>query len=268
VAEMFSYYGSKSKVVYLYPSPKFGKIIEPFAGSARYSLKYFDRDVLLVDKYQVVVDVWHYLQQASEADILKLPKMRKGDDIRKYGLSEAETLFLAFVSGGGVNTPKWTVSKFGEYEHGNQNVYKRVAKDLHKILHWKIICADYQTIENQEATWFIDPPYFVGGYKYYHSQIDYSFLANWCKARSGQVIVCENTSADWLPFYPMREIQGVKNTNTTEAIWSNYRHDFQAVQSSMFEPRHLTPREPDKGDSPDLQALSTLGAGFALGDLS
>jgi len=31
---------------------------------------------------------------------------------------------------------------------------------------------------------------------------------------------------------------------------------------------HLTPREPDKGDSPDLQALSTLGAGSALGDLS
>jgi len=29
-----------------------------------------------------------------------------------------------------------------------------------------------------------------------------------------------------------------------------------------------TPREPDKGDSPDLQALSTLGAGSALGDLS
>ena len=30
----------------------------------------------------------------------------------------------------------------------------------------------------------------------------------------------------------------------------------------------LTQREPDKGDSPDLQALSTLGAGSALGDLS
>lgn len=32
--------------------------------------------------------------------------------------------------------------------------------------------------------------------------------------------------------------------------------------------RGLTPREPDKGDSPDLQASSTLGAGSALGDLS
>ena len=52
---MFSYYGSKSKVVDLYPRPKFDKIIEPFAGSARYALKYFDRDVLLVDKYEVIV---------------------------------------------------------------------------------------------------------------------------------------------------------------------------------------------------------------------
>ena len=32
--------------------------------------------------------------------------------------------------------------------------------------------------------------------------------------------------------------------------------------------RLSTPREPDKGDSPDLQALSTPGAGSALGDLS
>jgi site-specific DNA-adenine methylase len=33
---MFSYYGSKSKIIDHYPAPKFNKIIEPFAGSARY----------------------------------------------------------------------------------------------------------------------------------------------------------------------------------------------------------------------------------------
>ena len=56
---MWSYYGSKSKVVDLYPPPKFDKIIEPFAGSARYALKWFDRDILLVDKYPVIVDLWN-----------------------------------------------------------------------------------------------------------------------------------------------------------------------------------------------------------------
>jgi len=78
---MWSYYGSKSKVVDLYPTPKFDKIIEPFAGSARYSLKWFDRDILLVDKYDVVVNLWRWLQQCSENDILKLPELERGKSL-------------------------------------------------------------------------------------------------------------------------------------------------------------------------------------------
>ena len=57
---MFSYYGSKSKIVDYYPPPKYGKIIEPFAGSARYSLRFWQKDVLLVDKYPVIIEVWNY----------------------------------------------------------------------------------------------------------------------------------------------------------------------------------------------------------------
>ena len=57
---MFSYYGSKSKIVDYYPPPKHKRIIEPFAGSARYSLKYFDREINLYDKYPIVIEVWHY----------------------------------------------------------------------------------------------------------------------------------------------------------------------------------------------------------------
>ena len=63
---MFSYYGSKSKIVHLYPTPKFDKIIEPFAGSARYSLRFWQKDILLVDKSELVIEVWHYLQNASK----------------------------------------------------------------------------------------------------------------------------------------------------------------------------------------------------------
>ena len=69
---MFSYYGAKTNIIDLYPIPKFDKIIEPFAGSARYSLKYFEKDILLVDKYPVIVEIWHFLQDASENDIKKL----------------------------------------------------------------------------------------------------------------------------------------------------------------------------------------------------
>lgn len=51
---MWSYYGAKTNLVGYYPKPKYDRIIEPFAGSARYALKYFDRDILLIDKYPVM----------------------------------------------------------------------------------------------------------------------------------------------------------------------------------------------------------------------
>jgi site-specific DNA-adenine methylase len=107
--DMWSYYGSKSKIVHLYPKPKHDLIIEPFAGSARYALRYFDHDVLLVDKYQVIVDVWHYLQQASEADILGLPKLEKKERIPE-SLSQVEQDFLGFLVCGGVESPRHVVA--------------------------------------------------------------------------------------------------------------------------------------------------------------
>lgn len=54
---MWSYYGAKTNVINFYPRPKHDKIIEPFAGTARYALKYFDRDILLVDKYEVITKI-------------------------------------------------------------------------------------------------------------------------------------------------------------------------------------------------------------------
>ena len=93
---MFNYYGSKSKIVDYYPPPKHKKIIEPFAGSARYSLKYWQNDVTIVDKFKNVIDVWKWLQQCSQKDILGLPKLVKGLDIRKLNISEVERTFLSF----------------------------------------------------------------------------------------------------------------------------------------------------------------------------
>jgi len=51
-------------------------------------------------------------------------------------------------------------------------------------------------------------------------------------SRNGQVIVCENTKADWLPFKPMVEMQGTM-FRTTEAIWSNQRTNYDAQQTTL-----------------------------------
>ena len=242
---MWSYYGSKSKVVDLYPSPKFGKIIEPFAGSARYSLKYFEKDVLLVDKYPVIVEIWHYLQQASKQDILGLPRPKVGESIEGFNLSNPEKWLLGFLIVAGVSQPAKRVASF-EGIGLNRNALENIANDLYKIRHWKVELGSYEDLPNVEATWFIDPPYQVGGehYKMNSKQLNFYELGEWCKSRSGHVIVCENTKADWLPFKAMREMQGTLY-KTTEAIWSNYPTDFDAQQMSLFAVPQLTPREPD-----------------------
>ena len=233
---MWSYYGSKSKIVNHYPPPKFDKIIEPFAGTARYALKYFDREVLIVDKYEVIVDVWHYLQGASENDILRLPKLKQGDDLRKIkSLSDIERKFLGFIVASAQQCPANIVSKFGYihlYGANRRNKLEVIAENLHKIKHWEVIHGDFRQLPNEKATWFIDPPYQVGGDKYKHHEIDYEFLAEWCRERSGQAIVCENTNSNWLPFKPMVVMRG-QHKVTTEVIWSNIPNAFENEQLAM-----------------------------------
>lgn len=226
---MFSYYGSKSKVIDVYPSPKYRQIIEPFAGSARYALKWFDRDVLLVDKWDVIIKIWHYLQAASPSDIMGLPEPAYKESIEKYNLSEGERLLMGFLVARGVASPQKIVQQFSDI-HAAKN---QIASQLFKIKHWKIELGSYESIDNQEATWFVDPPYQVGGHKYIHRKMDFLHLAIWSQSRQGQVIVCENTKADWLPFWPMRKLNGAYST-TDEAIWSNHRTGFEARQLSMF----------------------------------
>ena len=233
---MFSYYGSKSKIVDYYPPPKHKKIIEPFAGSARYSLKYWQNDVLLVDKYPLIIEVWKYLQQATEKDIKGLPELKEGDNINNYNITEQERNLLRFCivqgSASGQNTPS---SQYCLRNIHKQNI-NRIVANLHKIKHWEIKLSSYEDLENEEATWFIDPPYMFGGeyYKESNKNINFNNLAEWCKTRNGQTIVCENTKANWLDFKPLRQIQGARNTKTVEAIWSNHKTNYDAVQKYLF----------------------------------
>lgn len=236
---MWSYYGSKSNVVNLYPAPKYGRIIEPFAGTARYSLKYFDRDVLLIDKYDVIVKIWKWLQLCSRQDILKLPRLKEGEKVSDHEFDcEEAKLLMGFLAGQGVEAPRNKASARATTHHPNYINYSlhRIADNLFKIKHWEIRLGSYDELENETATWFIDPPYQFGGYVYKMSNKgwDYSKLSEWCRSRDGQAIVCENTKADWMPFYPMAKMRGSVRS-TTEAIWSNYDHEFQVQQVPLFQ---------------------------------
>ena len=173
---MISYYGSKSKIVNYYPKPEYELIIEPFAGSARYALKWFDRDILLVDKYPVIIDLWNYLKQASVNDIMGLPDLKTGGTVDDFDLSTEEKWLIGFCINGGSAQPKKTAKDYNTWGDAK----KRIADSLFKIRHWNIKIGSYEDIENQKATWYVDPPYQFGGEWYVKStkDIDFGLLAD------------------------------------------------------------------------------------------
>jgi hypothetical protein len=233
---MWSYYGSKANIVKLYPRPKEAKIIEPFAGSARYALEYFDRDVLLVDKYPVIIKIWQWLQKCSEGDILGLPRFVRLDQTLNdftFDCEEAK-LLMGFLIKKGIERPTNKPTKWTAEQRPNFTNYslQRIAKQLFKIKHWEIKQGEYLDIPNQRATWFIDPPYQFGGHAYVMNNKKINFfpqLSNWCIEREGQTIVCETMRADWLPFKPMFEQKGAAGMQK-EVIWTNEPTHFDNEQ--------------------------------------
>lgn len=219
---MFSYFGTKKKLAKYYPKPINDKIIEPFCGAAQYSLhdNNWEKDVVLIDKYDVIIDIWNYLINATEKDILSLPDMFDGDKVDDYeSLSKEEKYLIGFCINSCSSQPKKTVKKFNSW-----NVTKKdISKNLHKIKHWKVIKGVYTDVLNEKATWFIDPPYSgnSGGvwYRHNNTKIDYVELGKWCLERYGQIIVCENANANWLPFKPLTELTSQNQIKRMEAIY-------------------------------------------------
>jgi site-specific DNA-adenine methylase len=220
---MFYYYGRKEKVFRYYPQPKHDLIIEPFAGSAVYSLKNYTKDVIILDKDKKIIDIWNYLKDTSSEEILSLPLINVGQTLHDdefSHLTEVQKDLISFFCNPSSAQPKRSVGKFNIWHEKNR---LRLSNDVNKIRHWVIMCGDYKDIPNQTATWFIDPPYQGNGGKYYkhgNNNIDYDELKNWVLERQGQVIVCENSEATWMDFKPLKNLQGQRR-KTSEVIWTN-----------------------------------------------
>jgi hypothetical protein len=203
-----------------YPFPKYRLIIEPFAGSARYSLLHgYNRNVVLCDSYLVIANIWKYLIQATPDQINNLPNLKRGDDLREFEMLPVERDLMGFMVNRGSPYPKNIYTTWSAASNEIEKSKQKIIKDLDNIRHYKIIHGDYRELKNVEATWFIDPPYQNGGQYYVHNKINYSELADWCKSRKGQVIVCENSSASWLKFKPLCETWGQKKTSK-ELVWT------------------------------------------------
>ncbi len=226
------YYGGKwrASMADAYPRPLHQTIVEPFAGAAGYSLRYgSDRDVVLVEKYPTIAAIWRWLIGADPAEVRAIPETDSVDDLPEWVPQSARWL-VGFTMNSVSTTPRRTLSagrrmlraKHRQYEGWTHAMRERVAEQVTRIRHWKVIEGDYALSPDIAATWFIDPPYEGMGRHYVHGSrgLDYSALAEWCLARRGQPIVCEQRGASWLPFRTLGVFKAGPNSRASaEAVW-------------------------------------------------
>lgn len=203
--------------------------MEPFAGSAGYSLRYPNRRVVLCDLDPYIVDVWRYLLRVSESEILALPDLCLGQTINDLHVCQEARWLIGFWLNKGAASPRqrpsaWMRQGLRPGAFWGKRVRETIAKQLKAVRHWEIINASYREISNRTATWFVDPPYEVAGshYRFGSNNLDYEQLAQWCAERDGQVIVCENAHATWLPFVVADCAKTTRRgRHSREAIWTH-----------------------------------------------
>ena len=214
------YFGRKHKLVKAgyYPDPlPTGYVIETHAGAASYATRYYDREVVLVDLDDWVIETWQYLKNATPSDILRLPIIPPHGDARDYGLSRVELHFVGYNLSRGCSRPQY---KPGAYNSWTSAARLEITQNLYRIKHWKIIHGDYRTagLPNQNSTtWFIDPPYRKnGGHRYRHNNqdFDYKALSDFIYSRRGLVVACELVGCGWLPTKHLTTHRGVSFTRT------------------------------------------------------
>jgi hypothetical protein len=236
------YYGSKWRSAPKYPPPRHATIIEPFAGAAGYSLRYPDREVILVEKYHVIAEIWRWLIDVSVDEVLAIPEVDAVADLPAW-VPQAGRLLVGMCLGANATRPKPVLARViaertavGSAEGWSAVMRDRVAAQVNAIRHWRVIEGGYDAAPDVEATQFVDPPYRgKPGRRYVctSSKLDYPALATWCRSRRGQVIVCEAEGADWLPFEPFLEQRGMGGKVSREAIWTRCDSDPRQLELGL-----------------------------------
>ena len=179
--------------------------------SARLAAKWVV-DHTLVERYAVVAEMWRYLISVPSSEVRRIPCVESTDDLPGW-VPQGGRWLVGFSMNDAIVSPRRTLSAGRKalrtlgrsFEGWSEAKRERVASQVDRIRHWKIVEGDYSLAPDVEATWFIDPPYNnAAGRQYIHgpSGIDFQALSAWCRRRRGQVLVCENEGADWLPFQP------------------------------------------------------------------
>lgn len=213
ISSVFSYYGGKSKIVDCYPRPSHDVVIEPFAGAAAYAWRWRDHAIWINDLDPRTYAIWAFLTSSDALDAVRqyVPAnvkagMRVSEICSKSTPVGLVELMRAEANRGtqGARGVHDTITSMG------QSCWHRLRPKMETVIpsiqHWYVTNLPYDQLDfgAASATWFIDPPYAnIAGNRYREAAINYDILADWCLSRRGQIIVCENDGASWLPFTKM-----------------------------------------------------------------
>ena len=227
----FKYYGGKWRdAVKYYQPPDYNKIVEPFAGAAGYSVRYgASRKVVLADIDPFIYGIWHFLIHASPQDIVSIPDIPEGGSVDDLSCCQEAKWLVGFWLNAGSSMPcktpsAWMRSKVRIGNFWGNRARSVISTQIELIRHWKVYNCSYENIPVKgPATWFIDPPYQKRGkhYRYGSKSINYKSLGEWCRSMPGQVIVCEQEGADWLPFSVIADVRTTHNNRSVEAVWQS-----------------------------------------------
>ena len=208
---MFPYFGRKARIANAYPAPEFDLIIEPFAGSMAWSLHHRPSLALGFEVDTRVVSLWERIMAATEPESPPILGSKTDDLLVKLCSYSEHSLTSGPMTVTSRMLRDWD-SLWRRFL--DQGVYARE--------HLQIVEGSYLDAPDVEATWFIDPPYQRAnrrGYLHGASTFNFVGLAEWCRSRRGQVIVCEQEGADWLPFEPLTAVSSHRGAISTEVVW-------------------------------------------------
>ena len=233
---LFKWFGSKWLAAKHYPPPLYSRIVEPYAGSAGYSLRHVEQQVVIWDNDPNLQVLWPWLiSEATEAAIREIPTdLPEGVDIRTLGLSSGQAMLLKHWQRTNNVGDCWTTSPWGNKPgQWTENTRARVGEEIEQIHHWEFRPPDFSEV----ATYFFDPPYLFN-YRYRNGHdFDHKELSRAARFIRGQVIVCEaacpKTGAvpEYLPF----EFFGRRITSRRKATQSHHSHELMFCRVSEEE---------------------------------
>lgn len=239
----FGFYGGKWRDARKhYPPPTHDTIVEPFAGSAGYAMRYAGCRVILGEIDPIIYGVWAYLIAAPAAEILAIPDLEPGQSANDLAICQEARWLVGFWLNRGASRPRtgpsaWMRDGIRPGSFWGERVRRTIASQVDTIRHWQVHNTSYEDLPFAgQATWFIDPPYQKQGqhYRFGAAGINYRSLGGWCRTRPGQVIVCENEGADWLPFAPLADVKTTRrNSRSAEVVWIRERNQPRRARDAV-----------------------------------